>query len=76
MNQSEPKVAAYGIRVSLPADDPFTHLVDEGWNTSHWYQSRRERDQALKDMCREHEYSRKGDIPTLVFEAVDRTTDS
>jgi hypothetical protein len=76
MNQTDAKEAAYGIRVSLPANDPFANLLDEDWTTSHWYTSRHERDQALQDMSREHEYSRKGDIPTLVFEAVDRATNS
>jgi hypothetical protein len=76
MNQTDAKDAAYSIRVSLPANEPFANLLDEGWTTSHWYTSRHERDQALKDMSREHEYSRKGDIPALVFEAVDHLSKS
>ena len=62
----------FGIRVSLPAGDPFTRLLDEEWNKVHWFGTRTERDLVLQDMAREHEYSRSGDAPTLVFEAIER----
>ena len=62
----------FGIRVSLPAGDPFTNLLDADWQTTHWFTSRNIRDTSLVDMCREHEYSRKGDAPALVFEPVER----
>ncbi len=62
----------FGIRVSLPDGDPFARLVDEGWNTTHWYASRTVRDMAMSDMRREHDYSRKGDAPSLVFKAIER----
>ena len=64
--------ALYGIRVSLRKDDPFARLLDEGWSRTHWYSSKATRDAALQDMSREHEYSRKGDKPTLIFEAIER----
>lgn len=66
----------YGIRVTLPATDPFARLVDEGWSATHWYESRHERDAALADMARQHEYSRDGDRPTLIFTAIERDADS
>lgn len=73
MTDSDSPKANFGIRVSLPDGDPFANLLDEGWNTTHWFDSRTERDLALSDMQREHEYSRAGDAPSLVFEAIERT---
>jgi hypothetical protein len=66
----------YGIRVKLPADDPFMELIGQDWQTTHWFDSQTERDLSLSDMAREHEYSRRGDKPTLIFEPVNRSTDN
>jgi hypothetical protein len=71
MNNAESHETTFGIRVSLPADDPFARLLDEGWNKTHWYHSRHERDREMQEMSREHQYSRKGDKPSLIFEAID-----
>ena len=60
----------YGIRVRLPAGDTFTHLLGMGWEQFHWFASQAERDRALKDMAGEHRYSRRGDRPHLIYEAV------
>ena len=62
----------FGIRVSLPEGDPFTVLLDENWNTTHWFDTKSARDIAMHDMQREHEYSRKGDKPALIFQAINR----
>ena len=75
MTDKDKPAANYGIRVSLPEGDTFAHLLDPDWHTEHWYDSRMQRDAALLDMQREHEYSRSGDAPTLVFTPVDRTPD-
>lgn len=72
MTDSDSQTANFGIRVSLPTGDPFTKVLDEDWNTTHWFESRTERDLVLHDMRREHEYSRDGDAPSLVFEAIER----
>jgi hypothetical protein len=63
----------YGIRVSMRASDTFARLLGTGWHREHWYATREERDVALQDMAAEHLYSRPGDKPTLVYEAVERT---
>jgi len=73
MNKAEQTETPYGIRISLPDGDPFAQLLDDGWNKMHWYKNRHERDQMMKEMSREHQYSRKGDKPALVFEAIDNT---
>ena len=62
----------YGLRITLPENDPFAALVGEDWTAEHWFASERERDQALADMAQEHIYSRRGDRPALVFTPIDR----
>lgn len=62
----------HGIRVSLPGNDPFRHLLAEDWETFHWFADAGERNTALADMSRRHEYSRLGDAPTLRYEPVER----
>ena len=70
MNSPDENSKTFGISVSLPAGDPFTRLLDEGWNATHWYATQTARDLAMLDMQKEHEYSRNGDKPALVFEAI------
>jgi hypothetical protein len=60
----------YGIRVTLPATDPFINLVGADWQTEHWFATQAERDAAMLEMGRRHRYSRIGDIPTIILEAV------
>jgi hypothetical protein len=62
----------YGIRVRLKASDPFTLLMGKEWEKTHWFATAMERDQRLADMQRKHEYSRKGDLPTLLLEAIEQ----
>jgi hypothetical protein len=66
----------YGIRVKLPTDDPFIELIGKDWQTTHWFDSPTQRDLSLREMAREHEFSRRGDKPTLIFEPVNRSTDN
>jgi hypothetical protein len=61
----------YGIRVRLKPGESFTRLIGADWERMHWYPTARERDAALSEMASEHLYSRRGDQPTLRFEAVD-----
>lgn len=62
----------YGIRATIPASDPFSRLVDEQWEMLHWYAEAAERDEALADMRRRHEFSRIGDAPTVIYEPIDQ----
>ncbi len=66
----------FGIRVSLRPGDPFARLVGAGWQKLHWYATERERDAVLADMARRHLYSRRGDEPTVRFEAIEAGTGS
>ena len=62
----------YGIRVRLAGNDPFRKLIAEDWETFHWFTDAAERDAALADMSRRHEFSRLGDVPTVRFEPIER----
>lgn len=66
-----PAPKPYGLRVSLPRGDPFCKIMGAQWHREHWYASAAERDAALVEMSRRHEYSRIGDKPALVFEKVE-----
>ena len=71
-----PVVRPFGIRVKLPSGDPFRRLLGDDWQKLHWYPSARERDGALADMARRHEFSRIGDEPALLFEKIERLAES
>jgi hypothetical protein len=66
----------YGVRVSLPVGDPFRKLLGPEWQLLHWYPTPLERDAALAEMSRRHEYSRSGDKPALVFKKVEKLAES
>jgi hypothetical protein len=66
----------YGVRVSLRAGDPFARLLGNDWNRTHWFETVGERDAALAEMSREHEYSRRGDAPALVYAKVEKLAES
>jgi hypothetical protein len=65
----------YGIRVSIRRTDTFARLLGRDWQRHHWYATREDRDRALADMASEHLYSRRGDLPTLNFEPIERDAD-
>jgi hypothetical protein len=62
----------YGIRMTLPADDPLIALLGGEAEMYRWYATSAERDAALEEMRREHEYSRIGDRPQLNYTKVER----
>ena len=70
------KLRPYGVRVSLPPGDPFRKLLGPEWHRLHWYGTPQERDAALAEMSRRHEYSRQGDRPSLIFEKVEKLAES
>ncbi len=61
----------FGVRVSLRGSDPFRNLLGADWHRVHWYASAAERDAAMAEMSRRHEYSRAHDKPVLVYEKVE-----
>lgn len=70
------KLRPYGIRVSLPPGDPFGKLLGPEWQRLHWYATPHERDAALEEMSRRHEYSRAGDKPALLFQKIEKLAES
>jgi hypothetical protein len=66
----------YGIRITLRESDPFRNVLGPEWQKFHWYGSARERDEALAEMSRKHEYSRSGDRPALIFTKVEKLAES
>ena len=72
----EPLTGPYGVRVRLRSGDPFARLVGSDWQKTYWYATATQRDHALQDMAREHEYSRIGDRPALVFEKTENLAQS
>ncbi len=70
------KLRPYGVRVSLPRGDPLRKLLGPEWHRVHWYATPEERDAALEEMSRRHEYSRAGDRPSLLFEKVEKLAES
>src|SRR5688572_6388484 len=66
----------YGLRITLKAGDPFKKLLGADWNRTHWFGTAAERDAALIEMSRKHEYSRPGDKPALKFDKVEKLHES
>ena len=62
----------YGIRMTLPGDDPLIALLGGEAEMYRWYATAAERDAALEEMRREHEYSRSGDRPQLNYTKIER----
>lgn len=68
-----PQQCSFGIRVKLRSTDPFKHLVGAGWTKEHWFATREERDEALRQMSGRYVYFRPGDKPSLEFEKVEKS---
>ena len=66
----------FGLRVSLKPGDPFGRLLGTAWSRTHWFETALQRDAALLDMSRKHEYSRSGDRPTMRFDKVEKLGES
>ena len=67
-----PASRPFGVRVSLNLNDPFRKILGPDWQRLHWYATAAERDAALAEMSRRHDYSRPQDAPALVFSKVDQ----
>jgi hypothetical protein len=70
------RLQPFGVRVSLPVGDPLRKLLGPQWHRLHWYATPSERDAAIAQMSRRHEYSRATDVPSLVFEKVEKLSES
>jgi len=70
------RLRPYGVRISLPAGDPLRKLLGPEWHRTHWFATPQERDAALAEMSRRHEYSRRSDAPSMVLEKVEKLAES
>lgn len=63
----------YGIRVQLPANDPFsaTHLLGESWSGDRWFETRAQRDSILEAMRKQPGNYRRGDVPSVEYTVID-----
>lgn len=63
----------YGIRITMPSDDPFraAHLLGESWEGHRWFDSERERDRIFEEMTLLPPYYRDGDSPNQVLEKIE-----
>ena len=66
----------FGIRVSLPPGDSLNRLLGADWEQYHWYATEEERDTVMADMASEHLYSRRGDRPHVIHQAVETSIES
>lgn len=62
----------FGIRVSLPPEEPLARLLGPDWETFHWYATQEERDAAFEQMVMRHGYYRDTDTPTQILEKLVR----
>ena len=70
----DPAKRRFGIRCTLPPDDPMTapHLLGPDWVAERWYATEQERDEALADFASVHLYSRRSDKPSVIYTKVSR----
>lgn len=68
------KSRRFGIRCTLPADDPMAapHLLGPDWVAERWYPTEEERDAVLDDLSRVHPYSRRSDPPSVIYTKISR----
>ncbi|HKS94481.1 MAG TPA: hypothetical protein VJS16_07440 [Gammaproteobacteria bacterium] len=64
----------FGIRCTLPPDNPMTapHLLGPAWESYRWFETAEERDAFYADYASEHVYSRRGDLPGVIYTKVER----
>lgn len=76
-NRSRPVPAGpktWGIRLSLPENDPMIPLLGADWVEYQWFASEAAREAKLEQLRRQFVYYRKGDKPSFVLERVNRAS--
>lgn len=77
-NRSRPVPAGsrpWGIRLSLPENDPMRALLGEDWTEYQWFATEALREAKLEQLRRQFVYYRAGDRPSFVLERVNRPLD-
>lgn len=63
---------AWGIRLSLPENDPMRSVLGDEWQEYQWFASESAREAKLEQLQRQFVYYRQGDRPSFVLERVNR----
>jgi hypothetical protein len=63
---------AWGIRLSLPEQDPMRLVLGDDWHEYQWFASEEDREAKLAQLQGQFVYYRKGDVPSFVVERVNR----
>ena len=72
-NRSRPVPAGpkpWGIRLSLPENDPMRTLLGSDWEQYQWFATEAAREAKLEQLRRQFAYYRAGDRPSFVLERV------
>ena len=72
-NRSRPLPAdpkSWGIRLSLPENDPMRAVLGDDWQEYQWFASEPAREDKLEQLRRQFVYYREGDRPSFVLERV------
>lgn len=67
-----PAESRFGLRMRLPAGDTFSSILGETWEKTRWFHTEAEREDAMRELRRQHPYYRLGDRPTLRLEKVNK----
>lgn len=67
-----PAEARFGLRMRLPAGDTFSGILGDSWEKTRWFRTEAEREEAMRELRRQHPYYRLGDRPTLSIEKVNK----
>lgn len=62
----------WGIRLSLPENDPMRPILGQDWHEYHWFATEALRESKLEQLRRQFIYYRKGDRPSFIIERVNR----
>jgi len=62
----------WGIRLSLPENDPMRPVLGEDWCQFQWFATEEERDEKIRQLTGPFAYYRSGDRPSYVIEKVAR----
>lgn len=62
----------YGLRLSLPPNDPMRPLLGDDWHVYHWFATEDEREQKIAQLRNQFVFYRPGDRPSFVIERVMR----
>ena len=61
----------WGLRLSLPPDDPMRPLLGDDWFKLYWFATEAERERKIRELTEPFPYYRRGDQPRVVIETLE-----